>query len=94
MARINKYISNLIAHILNIRSLIGVFGTAEQLMKEFAENEAKKKTLPWARPPRSGSSGLRSTNLPNHSLLLFIESAILLSTKGLMVINQLIYLTT
>ena len=52
-------ISNLIAHILNISS--GVFGTAEQLMKEFAENEAKKKTLPWARPPRSGSSSLRST---------------------------------
>ena len=56
--RITEYISNLIAHILNIRS--GVFGTADQLMKEFAENEANKKALPWARPPRSGSSGLRS----------------------------------
>ena len=36
--------------------MIGVFGTAEQLMKEYAENEANKKTLPWARPPRSGST--------------------------------------
>ncbi|KAF8798145.1 P-loop containing nucleoside triphosphate hydrolase protein [Phlegmacium glaucopus] len=30
----------------------GVFGTAEQLMKEFTENEVNKQTLPWARPPR------------------------------------------
>ncbi|KAF9482801.1 P-loop containing nucleoside triphosphate hydrolase protein [Pholiota conissans] len=30
----------------------GVFGTAEQLMKEFLENENKRANLPWSRPSR------------------------------------------
>ncbi|TFK42447.1 hypothetical protein BDQ12DRAFT_732098 [Crucibulum laeve] len=30
----------------------GVFGTAEQLMKEYGEHEKQKKNLPWSRPPR------------------------------------------
>jgi len=30
----------------------GVFGTAEQLMKDFVEHEGKKLSLPWSRPPR------------------------------------------
>ncbi|KAF8965195.1 P-loop containing nucleoside triphosphate hydrolase protein [Flammula alnicola] len=32
----------------------GVFGTAEQLMKEFTETESKKGSLPWSHPPRIG----------------------------------------
>jgi len=31
-------------------NLLGVFGTAEQLLKEFTENEASKSKLPWSRP--------------------------------------------
>ncbi|KAF9527017.1 hypothetical protein CPB83DRAFT_908025 [Crepidotus variabilis] len=34
----------------------GVFGTAEQLMKEYLENEGKKAALPWLRPPRVDTS--------------------------------------
>ncbi|KAF8163444.1 P-loop containing nucleoside triphosphate hydrolase protein [Crassisporium funariophilum] len=30
-----------------------VFGTAEQLMKEYSETEAKKESLPWSRPAKS-----------------------------------------
>lgn len=30
----------------------GVFGTAEQLLKEYVDNETKKKILPWSRPPK------------------------------------------
>lgn len=42
-------------HFIHSDFLQGVFGTAEQLMKEYLDSEAKKTTLPWSRPARSVS---------------------------------------
>lgn len=63
----------------------GVFVTAEQLMKEYINNEAKKTTLPWSRP--AGYIIRSDTPLKSHSNAEIVTP---FPINALMVFNTLI----